>query len=340
MLILTNCLTDTVDEGCLKVANSLVKRLKNSDSQVCVLTYEREHSLSDKHINVNKLLLNGTLRKTIRQRNKKETLLYIPFPAKTLHTALRIFVLSVITGKTPSVLMVMQYPHSFIAKLLLRMSRARIITLSEKALDFYGSFINSSKVTYIPAGVDTERFVPVSVDKKTALRRKYNLPEDASVVLHVGHLNEGRNVGVLKNIPAACQGVLVCSTLTKSEQDANLRRELEAQGNIRIIDDYLPDIQEIYQTADVYLFPTTKSGCCIDVPLSCLEAAACNIPVVCTDFGELEKFRNKEGFFFLSSTEDKDVCFTVDKAMKFSGNVRDAVLSYDWNRAVNDLKSY
>ena len=92
MIILTNGLTGVADEGFLKVANSLIKRIKSRDTDnVFIITYERGSEFSDKHVEVNKLLLNKDLIATIR--NRKDDVLYIPFPAKPIATALRIFIL-------------------------------------------------------------------------------------------------------------------------------------------------------------------------------------------------------------------------------------------------------
>ena len=57
---------------------------------------------------------------------------------------------------------------------------------------------------------------------------------------------------------------------------------------------------------DLYYFPVKELGRCIDVPLSCLEAASCNLPVVATDFGELKEFIGCEGFFFIESFEKEN----------------------------------
>ena len=56
MIILSNCLTDTVDEGCRKVANSLIRRIKKTEPQTMVVSYESTSGLSDIHISLNKLM--------------------------------------------------------------------------------------------------------------------------------------------------------------------------------------------------------------------------------------------------------------------------------------------
>ena len=90
--------------------------------------------------------------------------------------------------------------------------------------------------------------------------------------------------------------------------------------------------------SDVYFFPVAEEGHCIDVPLSCLEAAACNTPVVTTQYGEMKAFEGKEGFFFIDSFEQCALNQTVETALaQRNANVRRAVLEYDWDRAVSSF---
>ncbi|MBR5773390.1 MAG: hypothetical protein IKY44_00935, partial [Clostridia bacterium] len=66
MLILSNALTNVVDEGCVKVANSLVKRIKSTDESTTVITFDRQSDLADEHLAVNKLLLSRGLISRVR----------------------------------------------------------------------------------------------------------------------------------------------------------------------------------------------------------------------------------------------------------------------------------
>ncbi len=337
MLILTNCLTDKADEGCLKVAKALIKRIKVQDEKTFVLTYDREHSLSDKHIKLNKFMLSTQLIKNIKKR--KTPVLYVPFPAKTLATALRIFILSLFCEKRLSVLMVQKYHYGFLAKLLLKLSCSRLIVLSKESKDFYSEIVNLSRVKYIKAGVDVNRFIPVDRETQIKLKKKYEFDDKLPVVLHVGHLNKGRGVDKLMDIDDKWQVVLVCSTLTRDEQDSKLKNELLSRGNIRIIDDYIPHIEEFYQLCDVYFFPTQEAGKCIDIPLSCMEAASCNTPVVTTDFGEMKEFIGKDGFYFIDRVDKASINQAIEKALREHLSPRNAVLPYDFNDAVDNIKA-
>lgn len=334
MLIISNALSNTADEGCLKVATSLVKRFKKAKKDIKIISYERECDLSDIHFSVNKLLLSRRLFSYIHKNN--EPILYIPFPARTFATALRIFVLSLYSRKKLSVVSVMKYNTSAVSKFLLRLSGADFVVFSNDAYEFYAKILGKKRVIYLKTGVDTEKFVPVAADKKSELKQKYGF-SDEPVILHVGHLNRGRNIGELLKIDEKYQILLVTSTLTKSEQDIELKKELLARPNIKIIDDYIPCIEEIYQLCDVYFFPVIEQGRCIDIPLSVMEAASCNNPIITTDYGEMKTFRGKDGFYHIDLFDETALNTVVEKALCGNTASRNSVAEYDWKFAVDYL---
>ena len=334
MIILSNCLTDTADEGARKVATSMVRVLKQKKPDTTVITYDSRCSLSDVHLKVNKLLLN---RKLLRMAgSKKEELLYIPSPAKMLPLAVRLLVLSRAVKAGVSVVLTMPFAVKPLSKKLLLASGAKILALCEKTKQYYSQALDIP-VRRLCAGVDAQRFCPVSAQEKEALRQQYGLPAEKPIVLHVGHLKKGRNVAQLLNLPEKFHGVLVVSPHTAGEQDGKLKAQLLEKKNITLIEDYIPQIQQIYQLSDVYLFPVVQEEACIDSPLSALEAAACGIPVVTTDFGEMKSLLDKEGFYQISSFDPEQLTGLLEQAIGEKKDPRPAVLAYDWQNAVNTL---
>ena len=334
MLILSNGLTESADEGFLNVATNLVRRIKNLNPDSLIVSYEREADFSDCHLELNKLLLNSGLVSLFRKN--RSSFLYIPFPAHMLSTSLRIFILSIFSKMRTNVLLVMKGKMNFLARFILKISGANIIVLSEDSERFYSDFLGKGRVKMIKAGVDCEKFIPVSDEKSAELKEKYGFNKNKKVILHVGHMNEGRNIRQLLNISPEYQVLLVTSTATKNAQDEKLKHELMQRKNIRIIDDYIENINEIYQLADIYLFPVIEDGHCIDLPLSCLEAAACGLPVVTTPYGAMKEFIGKDGFSFIDSFEEINTL--IDNVLKErKANSRASVVDYDWNNAVSTL---
>lgn len=336
MLILSNSLTQTADEGSLKLASSLVKRIKAKHPQdTCVVSFEREFSQSDVHLELNKFHISFRLLSLIRKQ--KQPVLYIPFPAPATSMALRIFLLSLYARRGLRVMMIRQFPMGRIAAALLRLSGAELVVFSKKACDFYTPLVNS-RVLYLKTGVDTEKFSPVSAQRQRELKRQYGFDPDRPVVLHVGHMKEGRNVAELMKIDERYQVALVVSTLSRERQDPELKARLMQCPNIRIMEGYIPCIEQIYQLSDVYFFPVKQIGHCIDVPLSCLEAAACNKPVVTTDYGEMAAFTGEKGFFFIDEMNEMTVNGKIAEALAdVECDVRAAVLDYDYGKAIDAL---
>lgn len=335
MLILSNGLCEKADEGFLKVANSLVKRIKKANPNVTVVSYERESHLTDHYLKLNKLLISGRLLSLLRSNNG--SVLYIPFPAKTIATALRIFILSLMQKGRLDVILVMKSPMNHLAKALIKFSGAKIIVLSKDAQIFWADIVGENNVTYLKTGVETKKFTPVTNEQAKQLKTKYGFDSNKPVILHVGHLNQGRNIAHLKNINTDYQILLVTSTLTKDEQDTELKNQLLECKNIKIIDSYIPNIQEIYQLSDVYFFPVKEAAHCIDVPLSCMEAAACNKPIITTDYGEMAEFKGKDGFFFIENFKKDYLNNLIAQAIEANASTRQAVLEYDWDKATIKL---
>ncbi len=334
MIILSSALTDTADEGSVKVAASLTKRIKRRHPETTVVTYDRRSGIGDIHLRLNKLLLSPALWAIVRKSD--EPVLHIPFPAGALATALRRLSLSIsVRGKLTTVLS-MNSPAGPLARLLFRLGRGEIVTLSRKSCDNFRSIIGDRAV-YLKSGVDTAKFCPADEETRQRLRQKYGAAPGKKVLTHVGHLVEGRGVRRLLEIGEDYHVFLVLSTQTEADRDAALRADLEKRPYTNIIDTYLPNIEEIYQMSDVYLFPVEQEGHCIDVPLSALEAAACGVPVVATEYGELAELVGERGFYFASSLEPEPLGALIDRAAGEKESGRESVLEYDWDLAVDKL---
>ena len=157
---------------------------------------------------------------------------------------------------------------------------------------------------FLPNPVDTNKFKRSDVNKDM-IRRKYNLPLDKKIILHVGHIRKNRNIESLVEVyeklnMSSYQVVLVASSYFSL--DIELYNRLNNSGLI-IITDYINNIEEIYNSADIYLFPTKglqkeyfpkeyQEVGVIDLPLSLLEALAVGLPIITTHVDSLERLIN------------------------------------------------
>jgi glycosyltransferase involved in cell wall biosynthesis len=189
-------------------------------------------------------------------------------------------------------------------------------------------------VALLPSGVDLNKFTPVvSNDKKTEIRRKYGLDTQAFTMLHVGHITRDRNIEMLLRLKYEykAQVILVSSSLRHKDRD--MLKNLLQENGIVVIDEYLHEIQEIYQLADCYVFPVFSSSACIGVPLSVLEAMACNLSVVSVRYGNLPLiFQEGNGLIYADSP--RDLIDAVSHAQNINGQcrTREKVAPYSWQK--------
>ena len=192
----------------------------------------------------------------------------------------------------------------------------------------------------IGTGVDHERFRPATPPQRAELRRRAGIDPDRFVVLHVGHLKESRNVGVLERI-AGLQGVnclLVASTSTQARQDLAERLR---QSGVTVMTHHQDRIEFAYRLADAYLFPVTSPLDAIETPLSVLEAAACGLAIVSTPFGALPDLLDDAARW--ARTEDEMVAAVELLTGSRQGETglgaeaRKKVLSMTWDRVAADL---
>ena len=192
------------------------------------------------------------------------------------------------------------------------------------------------KTGFLLSGVDTGKFVPVTKEAKDTLRRKYGLGIEVFLILHVGSIKERRKLQILGEMQGnGNQVVIIGSTSTRVEQ--KIKNELE-ERHCLVWTEYFKHIEEIYALADCYIFPTTDKAASIALPLSVLEAMACNLPVISARFGALpEVFGEGDGLIFADKEDD---FFEGLKKVKNSLEVktREKVLPYSWEKVVSKLE--
>lgn len=161
------------------------------------------------------------------------------------------------------------------------------------------------RTSFFPGGIDTGQFHPVSETKKRELRKKFRIPIDKFVVLHVGHITRMRSLEVFDRIARInnCFIYIVAATSWVAP-DESLLLQLERAGCF-INTNFIPDIEQVYQMSDCYVFPGFSESPSIEIPLSVLEAMACNVPVVSGRFGGLsDLFADGDGFYFADSADE------------------------------------
>ena len=208
-----------------------------------------------------------------------------------------------------------------------------VLIQSDNAEKLFGNV--GCKTEFFPNGVDTEKFLPVSLTVKKQLREKYGIDTGKFVILHIGSMQKGRNIHLLGKMQREdSQVIIVGSTSTGIEQD--IYQSLRNSGCF-IWMDYIENIEEVYKLSDCYIFPTRNAVSSIEMPLTVLEAMACNLPVISTKFGALPRiFESKDGLIF--ADEEEDFIEGLEKVRNgIEVRNRERILPYSWKNIVQKL---
>ena len=198
------------------------------------------------------------------------------------------------------------------------------------------SYLKMPNVRVITNGIDIEKFTPG--DKLTA-RQKLHLPENARLIGCAGRLEpvKGQDVLIraLAHLPPAYHLAIAGDGSTKDAlkhqvSQAGLASRVHFLG---VVD----DMPAFYQALDVFCLPSRFEG----MPLSPLEAQACNIPSVITDVGGCSEVVCAQSSILVPP--DKPVCIAeavLDLSVlsyrqnprafvQQNGNIKDTVFAYD-----------
>jgi len=264
------------------------------------------------------------------KRFRPDIVHYFPWSGLTDWSLVRAKTIAARAGNAKLIVSCLQRPQlGFFAKSMLSALRPNIILVQSQKTALILNRLGI-RTTFLPNGVDTGRFSPVSKLTKQRLRKLYGV-DDRFVFLHVGHIMERRGIRSLANAVGPNTAViLVASTSTRPDQ--RLMAYLVKRG-VQVWRRYFENPQDLYNMVDCYLFPVRNDIASIDLPLSVLEAMSCNLPVITTRFGGLDEvFDEGEGLFFL----DDDTCLKENLRIIRDGLVhietRKKVMSLSWEK--------
>ncbi|HQC08446.1 MAG TPA: glycosyltransferase [Candidatus Cloacimonas acidaminovorans] len=306
VLLVTEQINPPYDEGIKKTVYNLFVGLEQRYI-IKVICREGFNDERIKVIETNRLFISNRIKKTVK-KFRPHTLIYFPFASTTFASFVRNVILSSFCSSAQNIMVALQ-PKQLATwqTRLIRFLKPKIVLTPSLLLydKLKGLKINSS---LIPLPTNLENFSPNKNDEtKKVLRIKYHIPPNKYVITHIGHFNEGRNLKSLVPLQKGENQVIIVgssSTPRDSIGPASLKEKLLNTG-IMIIDGFIERIEEIYHLSDLYIFPVVKKNSSIDLPLSILEARACGVPVVTTNFGSTEYFLgNDNGNIFYSEPEE------------------------------------
>ncbi|MDD3486804.1 MAG: glycosyltransferase family 4 protein [Candidatus Moranbacteria bacterium] len=153
-------------------------------------------------------------------------------------------------------------------------------------------------------GIDIEKYSPAP--KNAELMKKYNTTENDFVINYTGeYVRLGDMDDVVETfvdlVSANKNLKLHLAVRVKNQKDAEKKREaaqrLENAGcldRVAFMDDGSYEMQDIYNLADISIFPARTMAGKFDIPLAVIEAMACEKPVIASNLERLQYFLNDE----------------------------------------------
>jgi UDP-glucose:(heptosyl)LPS alpha-1,3-glucosyltransferase len=215
--------------------------------------------------------------------------------------------------------------------------------VAEQVRRYYG--VDPEKIATVYNGFDPDRFSPVDNRRKIEIRAELGLPEDAIVILWAGTNLERKGLGPL------IQAMSTVSTthdfrllIAGPDSLGYLSAEAEKAGikDRIILPGYTRDMAPLYQASDLFVLPTRYDP----FANTCLEAAACGIPVITTRFnGASEIFSKAAPWLVVDSAEAKPVAHALERFFAMTPPERsglavsmaDAALPHTWDHHVDRL---
>ncbi|WP_341992179.1 glycosyltransferase [Azorhizobium sp. AG788] len=173
--------------------------------------------------------------------------------------------------------------HRRLARLAGVLVHPHVVAVSETVARTMRELMPSAHVSVISNAVDTDRFIP---GDRAAARRRLGLPLDRPIIGAAGRLEEVKGQDVLLRAVAAIPQALL--VLAGDGTQAAVLKQMAAELGMAervVFLGYRDDMDTIYPAFDVVALPSRNEG----LPLSVLEAQACDIPVVASDVGSVHE---------------------------------------------------
>ncbi len=337
ILVVSERLSRGMDDGIKNIALAFLRELRAQGHEVLGLSeWESLEKEGVEHFRSNRFYLSSSLARQVREF-APESIVYVPWTSATARGLFRLWMLKrYAAGATTCLVATQPLPLGFLGKRVAAALHPDLIFVqcpeTRRVLESAGC-----DTAFLPSGYDPGRFRPGSAEDRPRLKKKFSLSPDAPLLTHVGHLKRERiDTALMRSLLTSVPGLqilLVGSPHTP--QDETLARELDEMG-VHLVRDYVEDIAEIYHASDVYLFPVTNRFACVGIPLSVIEAMACNIPVVSTSFGGLEDlFGGHPGVQFADGAEAIGAGVRKALTLEDPGN-QSVVESLTWERIIAD----
>ncbi len=179
-----------------------------------------------------------------------------------------------------------------------RLVPARIISCSAAAMDDHVPLgYPRSRMTWVPNGIDTGRFVP-DAEARVAVRQHLHVPADSPLVGFIGRFHEMKDLATWLRAAALLQmrrpeaHFWLCGG-DEWELGDCARAALSVMPHRQQVhfSSFRPDPQQVYPALDLFSLSSRTEAC----PMTVMEALSCGVPCVTTDVGDCSRLLDGVG---------------------------------------------
>lgn len=152
-----------------------------------------------------------------------------------------------------------------------------LITINQEDYALAQKRMKAKKIIYIPGvGIDLSKFNQSSVDKFEK-RKELGVPEQATMMLSIGELNENKNHEIVLRAIADIKDVyyLIAGEGNLHSKLQNVIEELNISNRVKMLG-YRKDIRELCASADIYCMPSFREG----LSVALMEAMSMGLPCI------------------------------------------------------------
>jgi glycosyltransferase involved in cell wall biosynthesis len=307
ILFITRPLSRPWDEASKNFTKDLVSHIKHFHSFVLTNTHQKDIAGSTTQIPLySKPVLTKSqklrllrLRSLVKRRNISIVhFLFSPTMMNATFFKKIIGVKNVKTVQTAATIQFDKYSTTQLKKILFA---DRIVTYSNYAAHKL-SRLGFSNISVIYPGIDMSTY-KLSQQKPASLMAQFKLNKKDFIVVYPGeYVRLGATDMLVESVKKLNSEIpelkLIFACRLKNEADRKKRDAIMAYArnegfeNRIIHTGTLHDMQQLYNIADVVVFPVANMKGKFDVPLAVIEAMACAKPVVISDLEVLSEFSN------------------------------------------------
>ena len=177
-----------------------------------------------------------------------------------------------------------------------------LITINEEDYARAQKKMKAKRVEYVPGvGIDLNKFAQNAADKSEK-RKELGIPEDATLLLSVGELNENKNhETVIRAIADLDVYYVIAGRGGLQEHLQAVIDEMGMTHRVKLLG-FRTDVAELYCAADAYILPSHREG----LNVSIMEAMASGLPVLCSRIrGNTDLISSEGGMLFDSHRVDE-----------------------------------